>query len=298
MILEKNPHLDGEPEEFIEKNLKLVTFCLKKMLRRIHSHPSMEFDDAFSVGSIGLLKAYRTFDPTLYPVKFSTYAVPTILGEVSRALRDTNSLIKFPRSVKDNAAKILMEDMVEESVECIQEKLGMSRKEVVEAFDLLSSHQILSINQPVKQTRYDSPVLIEDTMGYEVEYNENITVAEILGCLKEKEKQVVLLIVEGYEQKVIANKVGVSQAQISRLLKSASVKIKELLGLKESRLSKTFYTEEIKEKVKELSKTTSMTAKEIFVVIGGEMPIASIYQIMNTYRPDHLRERGRFKKKE
>ncbi len=219
----------GVKEKLIEGNLKLVLSILKKYNNRTDN-----MDDLFQVGCIGLIKAIDNFDLS-HEVRFSTYAVPMILGEIKRYLRDNNN-VRIARSIKDLAYKIskLKESLTlelgrEPSTKLLSEKLGIEEYEVVLALDSLKDS--VSMFEPIYNDGGDVIYLcdqLEDKKGKDYSWEERISLKDALGSLKDKERYVLesrYLI--GKTQMELSEELGISQAQISRLEKSGIDHIKK-----------------------------------------------------------------------
>jgi len=209
-------------EELINGNLKLVLSILKKYNNRVDN-----MDDLFQVGCIGLIKAIDNFD-LKFDVKFSTYAVPMILGEVRRYLRDSSS-IRVARSIKDTAYKImkLKEELTnklgkEPSIKMISEKLGITEFEVANAMDAMKD--TVSMFEPIYNDGGDTIYLqdqLDDKSNNMYSLDMKILSKDALNKLKEKEKYILIeRYITGKTQLELAEEIGISQAQISRLEKS------------------------------------------------------------------------------
>ncbi len=216
-------------EELINGNLKLVLSILKKYNNRDN------MDDLFQVGCIGLIKAIDNFDLS-HEVKFSTYAVPMILGEIRRYLRD-NSSLRISRSIKDNAYKVLKarEELTnllgrEPKLSEITKKLDMEEKEVIEAID--SMKDTISMFEPIYNDGGDT-IYLSDQLEDNKDYYDNdtkIALYEALKKLKTKEQYILLeRYITGKTQLELASEIGISQAQISRLEKNSIEKIKKMI---------------------------------------------------------------------
>lgn len=210
-------------EELINGNLKLVLSILKKYINRTDN-----MDDLFQVGCIGLIKAIDNFDLS-HEVRFSTYAVPMILGEIRRYLRDNNSL-RVSRYLKDLAyhALKLKEELTNErgiqpSVEELAEKLDVSTYDLVSALEAIRDP--ISMFEPIYNDGGDTIYLfdqIEDTKCYDVDLDNKLALAASIKALSEREQLILeQRFIIGKTQVEIANELGISQAQISRLEKSA-----------------------------------------------------------------------------
>ena len=216
-------------EELINGNLKLVLSILKKYKNRDN------MDDLFQVGCIGLIKAIDNFDLS-HEVKFSTYAVPMILGEIRRYLRD-NSSLRISRSIKDTAYKVLKarEELTnilgrEPNSGEIAENLNISELEVIEAVD--SMKDTISMFEPIYNDGGDT-IYLSDQLEDSKEYYDNdtkIALKEALKKLKTKEQYILLeRYITGKTQLELASEIGISQAQISRLEKNSIEKIKKMI---------------------------------------------------------------------
>ena len=219
-------------EELVNGNLKLVLSILKKYNNRCDN-----MDDLFQIGCIGLIKAIDNFDLN-FDVKFSTYAVPMILGEVKRYLRDSSSL-RVARSIKDLAyhAMQVKEELTnkldrEPSIKEISEKLGFTEYEVANALD--SMKDTVSIFEPIYSDGGDTIYLsdqIEDKNNKMKGIELNIAIKEAINNQKEKEKFIIVeRFIIGKTQMELASEIGISQAQISRLEKNALNNIKNKIN--------------------------------------------------------------------
>jgi RNA polymerase sporulation-specific sigma factor len=217
-------------EELINGNLKLVLSILKKYNNRCDN-----MDDLFQVGCIGLIKAIDNFDLN-FEVKFSTYAVPMILGEIKRYLRD-NSSLRVSRSVKDIAYKTLKlkEELTdvngrEPSLKEISEILGVTEYEVANALDSL--REPVSMYEPIYNDGGDTIYLFDQLSSDRDEYSLDIKIALDKAMKKLKPREQYILderFVIGRTQMEIASELGISQAQISRIEKNAINNIKKLI---------------------------------------------------------------------
>lgn len=221
----------GAKEELINGNLKLVLSILKKYKTRVDN-----MDDLFQVGCIGLIKAIDNFDLS-HEVKFSTYAVPMILGEVKRYLRDNNS-VRIARSIKDTAYKALKvkEELTnqfgrEPSIKEVSDKLDLSEFEVIQALD--SMKESISMFEPIYNDGGDTIYLadqLEDKSNNLYPIETRIALKDALSKLKEKEKYILTQrYIIGKTQMELASEIGISQAQISRLEKSGIDNIKKMI---------------------------------------------------------------------
>jgi len=210
-------------QQLIEGNLRLVLSIIKRFENR-----NENMDDLFQIGVVGLIKAIDNFDLS-QNVKFSTYAVPMILGEVRRYLRDNNS-IRVSRSLRDTAYKALQvkerlmaEQEKEPSIEEIAKEMGMSRENIVMAMDAIQDP--VSLFEPIYHDGGDTLFVMDqvsDEKNGDGLWLENLSLSEAMQHLNEREKKIVnLRFFEGKTQTEVSTEIGISQAQVSRLEKSA-----------------------------------------------------------------------------
>ena len=214
-------------ERFIIGNMRLVLSLVKRFWAK-----NAGADDVFQAGCVGLIKAIDNFD-LKFNVKFSTYAVPMILGEIKRYLRDGNSL-RVSRSIRDTAYKILkvregIEARDEEAtIEKIAREMQVKEREVVYALDAISDP--VSLYDPVYNKSGDTLELVDqlfDEKQSESIWTERVALNEAMAKLNERERKILLLrYFEGKTQTEISREVGISQAQVSRLEKNALGSIK------------------------------------------------------------------------
>ena len=215
-------------DELIYGNLRLVLSIIQRFSGRREN-----VDDLFQVGCIGLIKAVDNFNLEL-DVKFSTYAVPMIIGEIRRYLRDNNS-IRISRSVRDLAYRALQarEELTREkerepSVEEIAQKLGEEKEAVVRAMEAIV--EPISLYEPVYSENGDSIYVMDqlsDTSAEDEHWIENIALREAMKRLSERERKIIEM--RSYQSKTqmeIAQSIGISQAQVSRLEKGALARMK------------------------------------------------------------------------
>lgn len=210
-------------ELYIKGNLRLVLSVIKRF-----SSSNENVDDLFQIGCIGLIKAIDNFDSSLN-VKFSTYAVPMIVGEIRRYLRDANS-IRVSRSLKDTAYKAIYAkehltrvNSKEPTVTEIADEIGVAKEDIVYALDAIQSP--MSLYEPVYTDGGDTLYVmdqISDKKNREETWVEHISLSEAMKKLSDREHEIITLrFFEGKTQMEVANKIGISQAQVSRLEKNA-----------------------------------------------------------------------------
>lgn len=219
-------------EEYIRGNLRLVLSIIQRF-----SGNNENVDDLFQIGCIGLMKAIDNFDIT-QGVKFSTYAVPMIIGEIRRYLRDNNA-IRVSRSLRDNAYKAIYareqlnrELNREPTIQEIAERTELTAAEINEALDAIQTP--ISLYEPVYKEGGDSLFVMDqvcDKKDGEELWVEEISLKEAMKRLPTREKEIIdLRYFEGKTQMEVAEEVHISQAQVSRLEKNALKRMKSYLG--------------------------------------------------------------------
>ena len=219
-------------DKLILSNMRLVLSLIKRF-----SQTKSEADDLFQAGTIGLIKAVDNFDITL-GVRFSTYAVPMILGEIKRVIRSKNSM-RVARSIRDTAYKVLQKrgelEKYDDDVtnEKIAKALNIKEREVAFALDAISDP--VSIYDPVYNKAGDTMELLDqiaDDRSNDENWTENLALRSAVERLGEREKKIIYLrYYEGRTQTEISSKIGLSQAQVSRIEKNALFEIKDNISV-------------------------------------------------------------------
>ena len=218
-------------EAYIRGNLRLVLSVIKRF-----SQSNENVDDLFQIGCIGLIKAIDNFDSSL-DVRFSTYAVPMIIGEIRRFLRDNNA-IRVSRSLKDTAYKAIYarENLTrmhakEPTITEIAAEIGIPKEDIVYALDAIQNP--MSLYEPVYTEGGDTLYVmdqISDKKSREENWVENISLSEAMKRLNGRENEIITLrFFEGKTQMEVAEYIGISQAQVSRLEKNALAVMKKYL---------------------------------------------------------------------
>ena len=218
-------------EELISGNLRLVLSVIQKFAGR-----GENVDDLFQVGCIGLIKAVDNFNIDL-DVRFSTYGVPMIVGEIRRYLRD-NSALRVSRSMRDTAYKVLQakeqymsEHQREPSIDEIAKILGLRREEVVTALDAIMDP--VSLFDPVYSDGGDALCVMDqvrDAKNTDDSWLERIALKEAISHLGERERKILAMrFFQGKTQMEVSAEIGISQAQVSRLEKNALRQIRKEL---------------------------------------------------------------------
>ena len=216
--------------KFINGNLRLVLSVIQRFYGR-----GENADDLFQVGCVGLIKAIDNFDLS-QGVQFSTYAVPMIIGEIKRYLRDNNS-IRVSRSVRDLAYKSIQfkeqyikEKGKEPTIEQMAKELGVEKEEIAFSFDAIQDP--ISLQEPIYNDGSESIYVmdqVKDNKNTDEQWTEKMTIIESMKKLNDKEKMIInKRFFEGRTQMEVADEIGISQAQVSRLEKNAIEHIKRL----------------------------------------------------------------------
>ncbi|XCP86723.1 RNA polymerase sporulation sigma factor SigG [Roseburia hominis] len=222
---------EAAKERYIKGNLRLVLSVIKRFVSS-GENP----DDLFQIGCIGLIKAINNFNPDL-EVKFSTYAVPMIIGEIRRYMRDNNS-IRVSRSLRDTAYKAIYakenyirKNLKEPTVQEIAEEIGISKEDIVYALDAIQMP--VSLNEPVYNDNGDALYVmdqISDKKNKEERWVEDLSLQAAMERLGERERYIIKLrFFEGKTQMEVAQEIQISQAQVSRLEKGALKAMRQYL---------------------------------------------------------------------
>lgn len=217
-------------EEFINGNLRLVLSVIQRFQNR-----GENADDLFQIGCVGLIKALDNFDLS-QNVQFSTYAVPMIIGEIRRYLRDNNP-IRVSRSIRDLAYKALQvkesltkETGKEPTIEQIAKTIGIEKEEI--AFSLDAIQDPISLQEPIYKDGSENLYVMDqvrDHKNIDEKWAENLTIAQALQKLNQREKDIIARrFFDGRTQMEVAEEIGISQAQVSRLEKDAIGRIRKI----------------------------------------------------------------------
>lgn len=232
-LIKKSQSGDTEAREIlVESNLGLIRSVLKGFLNR-----NYDVEDLFQIGSIGLIKAIDKFDVS-YDVKFSTYAVPMIIGEIKRFLRDDGA-IKVSRSLKQtatlvrNAEERLSRELGRQpNIHEISEEIGIEKEEITMALESTSQLEYL---YDVVYEKDGSPIYLIDKISEEKDYIEdtvdNLILKEVLGQLKPRDRQIIILRYFNDKTQIeVAKLLGISQVQVSRIEKRIFEDIRKFLA--------------------------------------------------------------------
>jgi len=225
----KNGDLEAR-EKFIQGNLRLVLSVIQRFVGR-----GENVDDLFQIGCVGLIKAIDNFDIT-QDVQFSTYGVPMIIGEIRRYLRDNNS-VRVSRSIRDLAYKVLQvkeriykEQNREANIEEIAKELGVEKEEI--SFCLDAIQDPISLQEPIYKDGTENLYVmdqIRDNKNIDERWVEDLTIAQAMTKLNKREKEIITRrFFDGRTQMEVAEEIGISQAQVSRLEKGAISRIRKV----------------------------------------------------------------------
>ena len=223
---------NGAKETLLEHNTSLLKSILKRYLNK-----GVEYDDLYQLSCIGFLKAIAGFDES-FGVRFSTYAVPMIIGEIRRYLRDNNS-IRVSRSLRDNAYRaiyakeaFIRENNREPTIEELSAASGIAKEDIVNAMDAVQTP--VSLYEPVYSEGGDALYIMDqvsDKKNREENWIEEISLKEAMKRLPERENNIIRLrYFQGKTQMEVAEEINISQAQVSRLEKNALKNMKNYLS--------------------------------------------------------------------
>lgn len=269
-VRDTNPHL-GHKDDVIKDHLRLVHMVIRKYTK-VAINQGISYEDLYSEGCIGLLKAFDKYDPTKFEgkvTKFSTYAVPMILGEVQRFLRDKGRLIRTPRAIALILPRVMRMINDGYSTQKIANELQCDEENILAVLDYQRESNAIALDQPIHS--FDNENLtVMDQVGT-IEDFSGAYMNEILERLSEREQTVVKLRMDGYEQREIGQRIGLSQVQVSRILAQIRDQIKEF--------SNQYREEdEIVERVVEVDK--SLLTKETYLTLSVSNPD---YKIANQF---------------
>lgn len=281
-MIADNPHLGCPLNEFIEKNINMVRKIAHRFTRKCNT--LIDFDDLVAIGSIGMIKAYKNYDPTKFEnvSHFSTYAYPMIEGEIRRELRDTSHSVKFPRVHKDVGGKILFHGLDNEEPEYIASKLEISVEDASKGLEYCKFRQASSTSEEVYRDTSGNSITLGDTLSTVEDKNEDLNIIDLLSVLSEDERKIAILRYQGYTQMEIGDHLGVSQAQISRII----VKIQKKLGGNKKEMADRL-DESVIHEAKRLLTETDLNTTQIAQKTGMKKCTVDYYE--KQCRPDKPR---------
>ncbi|WP_394217447.1 RNA polymerase sporulation sigma factor SigF [Halobacillus trueperi] len=229
-LIKKSQAGDQEARDFlVEKNTRLVWSVVQRYLRRGYDQ-----DDLYQIGCIGLLKSIDKFDLS-YDVRFSTYAVPMIIGEIQRFIRDDGS-VKVSRSLKELNHKVRAkkEELLKEygrspTINELADALGLTREEIVQAEEVGRTPQ--SIYETVYENEGDPITLVDQIAEEESNWFDHLTLQDVMSKLDKRERLIIYLrYYKDQTQTEVAERLGISQVQVSRLEKKILADMKETMN--------------------------------------------------------------------
>lgn len=240
-VLEWISRYQETQDEEDQTNLVLNYQQLVESIARKYSNGKSYYDDIVQVGMLGLLGAIRRFDPA-FGRNFEAFAVPTIVGEIKRFLRDKTWDVHVPRRIKELGPRIksAVEDLTikhqrSPSISEIAIFLEVQEEDVLEAMEIGRSYQALSMDQSIEADSYGSAVTLMDVVGKEDEgfemTNRRMVVADVMDILNEREKQIIqLTYLDHLSQKEAGDQLGISQMHVSRIQRKAIKKIQDAIA--------------------------------------------------------------------
>lgn len=269
-----NPHLEGERDEFIEKNMRLAYSIANRFSERVNYY-DLSMDDIRSIAMIGLIKAYDNYDPTGYDIKpkFSTYAVPKIAGEILRTLREThNGGLKVSRPAQDIIAQMRREEAESfyktETAELIASDYNSTIGAAKEVLGYLNGETFMKSTEEKVSSSEDSDFTLGETIAINSDFS-NLFIEEFLETLSDSERKVVEYhIIKGKTQSETSKIVGKSQVQISRTLKAVREKAEKYKkgNYKNSNFN-AVKREEKRKKVKEEKEMVSSQLQQVIQLL-------------------------------
>ena len=206
-----------ERDAFILENMGLVRMVANRYSGLVKNNPALDMDDLISAGTIGLIKACDDFDPS-FGTKFSTYAVHVIHGTISRYLKNNIDLIRFPRQAKEDYWAIKGSGLLDEEPEIIAEKTNKSIKHVKKALEYPKYRNVKSLDYVIYEDE-GSPITLGEQIGAEVDMDSDLELELLFNQFNERTRKIITLKMQGLTQTEIGKIIGVSQAQISRVLR-------------------------------------------------------------------------------
>lgn len=233
----------------------------------------MEYEDIVSVGFIGMIRAFENFDGELYPVRFSTYAIPMIMGEVRRYLRDQNPGAKFSRTIKDIAHRIYKTEMEHLPIDVIVSSLDVEREKVIHALNYIRNHRVTRLDEPIYKNSEDEDLTIMNLL-HDEEDESLIFVKEFIESLSNRDQIIVKSLMAGMPQSDIGKELGISQVQVSRLQKKIGVRYLAFSGLAKPNQEKKVMA------IPKKPKGDMVKAKEL--LLEGKLAVREIAKLTGT----------------
>lgn len=292
VIVDHNPHL-GTKEDVVREHKKLVHKICQRYAS-LCSKVGCEYEDLVNTGFIGLLKAFNNYDPTKFEgvTRFSTYAVPMIIGEIQRFIRDNNLGVKYSRSIKELYRRIVKEDLLNEDPAVIAEKLGATRDSVLHALEYDGGTPPASLQEAFYEDKDGDEITIEDHVPVFADFT-GLDVEGFYEILTENERIVLKGRINDWPQRQIGELIGVSQVQVSRIEKHIRKKAKDYFGVDfainrrkgNNTMGREVVNKEAVEECKRLLRETNLSYREIAEKTGLKVPLVTYYA--RTHRPGY-----------
>jgi RNA polymerase sigma factor (sigma-70 family) len=289
--MEINPHLELPLDDFIEKNIKLG-HKIANRFRKVVQSKRIEYEEVLNLALMGMTKAYKKYDPTKFQnvSAFSTYAVPMMIGEVQRYLRDFNPGVKYSRSIKEVANKIRQNEWEKENPKWIAKQIPkvinympkVSVETVKDALEYLTNANPRSMDDIVHENDGD-PITLGDQLASNQDYS-SIYVQEFLSTLPERDRQILKSRMDGATQQEIGERFGVTQVQVSRLIKKIGERLLDYNKKGEDDMAKH---KGDRAYAIELLRETKKTYKEVAESTG--VPVGTVAHLALKHRPEHIR---------
>lgn len=216
-------------DETVNKNKQLIWSVVKRHKSR-GAAMGIDPHELFSIAGMGMIKAFKNFDPENFPVKFSTYAVPMMNGEIQRYFRDNSGDLKFSRSILDVANKILREQMQEEEISTIALHFDITEEEVKTAFEYFRLRKAQSMEATVYHSDGDDITLADQIGNEKLSDYTQVTVDSFLDTLDDRERTIIELTMQEWTQREIGDHIGLSQVQVSRIIKQLHPAVERFFG--------------------------------------------------------------------
>lgn len=267
--------------KLIEDNMGLVHMVCKRFRSRFIDNPAVDYEDLVSLGTMGLIRALQKFNPE-YGTQFSTFAVPTIVGEIRRWLRDHQETVKFSRKAKKDYADIKKANLLDQPPKIIAKILDMDIKRVEAAMNYHNCRYAESFEYIIHHDD-GQPITLGDKISTEIDFDSSLEIDLMLSKLTERERKVIrLYYLEELPQSEIGKMIGITQVQVSRILSSIKEKLRggETMPI---HVDGRDY-----EKARQLAEHSLYTAKQIHKETGVTMATANNYIKKYRVTPEEL----------
>lgn len=248
-------------DEAVNKNNRLIWSVVQRFVKK-GATMGLDPEDLHSIAAIGIIKAFKNFDPDVYPVKFSTYAVPLMVGEVQRHFRDHGGLVKFSRRVIELGNKISYAEMVDEKPEITSLHFDVTVDEVNEALEYVYNKFARSTEEVIFNTDGDDITLGDQLGDNKLSDYTSVNVEMFLASLEPRDRVIIEFMMQEKTQSEIGQALGVTQVQVSRLIRKLHPVVEEYFGYPYGYFSNRKKVNDAKEKIKMNSKKKKIERKE------------------------------------